>query len=193
MRLGKILLITGNPGKAEELRLLLPGASLEHRPLDLVEIQSLLPQEIGHAKALEALSKLSEEDHTTYDAVLTDDTSLSFDALGGFPGSLIKYCLDALGTDGLVALLSGKSNTAKAGCCLSLGLTATGEVVQFEGILEGRIQASSGTSGFGWDPIFYPEGYDQSFAGMGTPQKQAISHRSLAAADLLKWLGEPGS
>jgi len=190
MKLGKILLITGNPGKAQEL-CSASGLSLDHRGIDLVEIQSLSALEIGHHKALEALSKLSDADRSTYDAVLTDDTSLAFKALNGFPGSLIKYCLEALGTEGLVRLVEGQAKIATASCCLSLGLTATNEVVQFEGRLQGSLKQPAGTEGFGWDPIFFPIGSSQSFAQMSAEAKQQISHRALAVQKLVDWLEQP--
>jgi len=191
MRLGRILLITGNPGKALEFQSLLPGVQLDHRSIDLIEIQSLSVQEVGHHKTIEALSKLSAADTQAYDAVLTDDTSLSFDAFdGGFPGSLIKFCLDALGLDGLVKLTEGKVSTALARCCLSLGLTQSKEVIQFEGQVQGKILPAQGTTGFGWDPIFYPNGSDLSYGQMSAAQKDSTSHRFQAAKQLTAWLNQ---
>lgn len=185
----RLLLITGNPGKAREFGSLLPGLEVEHRALELLEIQSLSSQEVGKHKAQEALSRLSPQDKSRYDAVLTDDSSLSFTALNGFPGALVKYCLEALGPEGLAGLLAQREKDALAVCCLSLGLTQTGEVVQFVGQVPGTVQAPQGSEGFGWDGIFYPQGWALSYAQLSKEQKNSISHRGAAVKQMLRWLG----
>ncbi|OGG98946.1 MAG: hypothetical protein A2600_06105 [Candidatus Lambdaproteobacteria bacterium RIFOXYD1_FULL_56_27] len=186
----RLLLITGNPGKAREFASLMPGLTVEHKALELLELQSLSAQEVGRHKALEALSQLPDREKVRYDAVLTDDSSLSFTALNGFPGALVKFCLDALGPEGLAGLLDQKDRSAVAECCLSLSLTQTGEVIQFIGKVPGTIQAPQGREGFGWDGIFYPQGSDLSYAQLSQEQKNSISHRSVAVKQLLRWLGQ---
>ncbi|OGG93538.1 MAG: hypothetical protein A2508_08385 [Candidatus Lambdaproteobacteria bacterium RIFOXYD12_FULL_49_8] len=189
MKPKRLLLITGNRGKAAEFQSLLGGLELAHKRIDLIEIQSLDAQEIGLHKAKEALSQLNEQEKLRYDAVLTDDTSLRFLSLGGFPGALVKPCLDALGPAGLANLLIDKSKEAEALCLLSLGLVKTGEVLQFEGLVPGQIGPPQGDQGFGWDAIFYPQGQNLSYAQLSSDQKNQISHRTLAVKALQAWLG----
>ena len=172
MRLKRLLLITGNAGKAKEFEALLAGLELAHQKIDLLEIQSISAQEIGHHKAQQALGLLSPAQQKSFDAVLTDDTSLCFTALGGFPGALVKYCLEALAPTGLARLVEDKAPQADAICQLSLGLVASGEVLQFQGKVAGRIGPPQGDQGFGWDSIFFPDGQDLSYAQMSKEQKK---------------------
>ena len=66
-----------------------------------------------------------------------------------------------------------------------------GEEILLEGICKGRIaSARRGSRGFGYDPVFIPDGYEQTFAELGDEIKNRISHRALATAKLVEWLGE---
>ncbi|MDT8446139.1 MAG: non-canonical purine NTP pyrophosphatase [bacterium] len=191
MKPRRILLITSNPGKAAEFSALLPGLELGHAALDLIEIQSLSAREIGRHKALEALGQLKPDLARRFDAVLTDDTSLAFNTFGGFPGPLVKYCLDALGPAGLADLVAEREDrSAQALCQLSLAVIATGEVFSFEGVVAGKIGAPQGSEGFGWDPIFFPEeAAGKSYAQLSADEKNQISHRRRAVEALREWLG----
>ncbi|MBT6612673.1 MAG: hypothetical protein HOB38_11240, partial [Deltaproteobacteria bacterium] len=119
MKIKRIVVITGNAGKMEEIKTLIGLEAIEfgYQSLDLPEIQSLDIREIGQFKTKMALthSRLIE----SYDAVLTDDTALSSDALHGLPGPLIKWFLDRLGQDGLVELIKGKEDGASVSCLIS--------------------------------------------------------------------------
>ena len=90
--------------------------------------------------------------------------------------------------DLLLKNLSGKKNR-KASFRTVVTLILEGEVKQFEGVIKGEItEAISGQQGFGYDPIFIPEGYNKTFAEMTLAEKNTISHRALAIQKLVSFL-----
>jgi len=134
--------------------------------------------------------------------VLADDSGLEVDALGGAPGvhSARFAAADAPGTANspdaannakLLRLLAGipaEKRAARFRCVLALA-TLDKPTRHFEGVCEGRIAfAASGTGGFGYDPLFVPEGCTQSFADLGEEVKNKISHRARALALLRRFL-----
>ena len=135
------------------------------------------------------------------DFVLADDSGLAVDALGGAPG---VHSARYAGGDGnstdeannakllrALAGVPGDNRGAQFQCVLALAaLGQAGEVRTFEGTCRGRIsQANSGQGGFGYDPLFIPDGHDLSFAELGREVKNAISHRARALAKLAEYLG----
>jgi inosine triphosphate pyrophosphatase len=122
-------------------------------------------------------------------AVMTEDTSLGFAALGGLPGVYIKWFLDRLGHEGLNRLLVGwddKGATAQCIFAFSAGPGAPPRL--FHGAVPGRIVPARGPKAFGWDPIFQPDGHELTFAEMDKDVKNAMSHRSLALRALQDFL-----
>lgn len=121
-----------------------------------------------------------------------DDSGLEIDALNGEPG---VYSARYSGSrdmekniDLVLEKLQGQENR-RARFKTVISLFLDGEQHFFEGTVEGRIIASrTGTEGFGYDPIFIPEGYDQTFAEMSLEEKNKISHRSQAVAKLVGFL-----
>ncbi len=133
------------------------------------------------------------------DWALADDSGLAVDALGGAPGVYsARYAganaVDSENVDRLLAELSGVPDALRGAqfvCVLCLVNTA-GEERYFEGTCAGWIlHAAEGASGFGYDPVFRPEGYERSFAVLGEPVKNAVSHRARAAVALRNWLLAP--
>lgn len=122
-----------------------------------------------------------------------DDTGLEVEALGGAPGvHSARYATDghdfAANNRLLLRNLEGAANRRarfRTVICLILG----GEEHFFEGIVEGRIaEHESGTEGFGYDPLFVPDGSDRSFARMNAEEKNALSHRGRAVRRLADYL-----
>ena len=122
-----------------------------------------------------------------------DDTGLEVEALGGAPGvHSARYASDghdfAANNRLLLRNLEGAANRRarfRTVICLILG----GEEHFFEGIVEGRIaERESGTEGFGYDPLFVPDGSDRSFARMSAEEKNALSHRGRAVRRLADYL-----
>jgi len=124
--------------------------------------------------------------------VLADDSGLEVDALGGAPGIFSARYAGPAATDAdnvtkLLAALSDSAlaqRTARFRCALCL-IDPDGRIHPFEGTCEGHISAApTGTSGFGYDPVFIPADYDQSFAELGETVKAQLSHRARAVATL---------
>jgi len=186
MKIESLLLITGNKNKAFEFKEMLNIDELRFssRELDLPEIQSMCLEEIGSYKTACALKEKIEN----YDAVLTDDTALFCDALNGLPGPLIKWFLETLDVEGLYDLVKDKKSQCTANCILSIGRVKTGEIIQFEGVVNGTIVSPRGQNGFGWDKIFLPNGYDQTYGEMEPDEKNKISHRTLALKKVKDWI-----
>ena len=123
-----------------------------------------------------------------------DDTGLEVDALGGEPGVRSARYGSAEGHDDeankrlLLKNMDGKENR-EAQFRTAIALIMGGEEHLFEGIVRGRILTSEqGDGGFGYDPLFAPEGDARSFAEMAAEEKNAISHRGRAIAKLVEWL-----
>jgi len=115
-------------------------------------------------------------------AVLTEDTSLCFNALSGLPGVYIKWFLEKCGHDGLNDMLSGfVDKTAYAQTIVAYCPYPGGKVQTFTGKTDGKIVRPRGSLDFGWDPIFEPlEGGGKTYAEMAKHEKDSISHRSRA-------------
>jgi XTP/dITP diphosphohydrolase len=130
--------------------------------------------------------------------VLSDDSGLEVDALGGAPG---VWSSSYGGEEGnhpknnarLLAEMAGKAERAARFRC-TMVLAEGGKVLaDFSGTVEGRIlEAPYGAGGFGYDPLFAPEGHEKSFAELGAAVKNALSHRGRALAKVVAWL-EGGS
>ena len=123
-----------------------------------------------------------------------DDTGLEVDALGGEPGVRSARYGSAEGHDDeankrlLLKNMDGKENR-EAQFRTAIALIMGGEEHLFEGIVRGHIlTAEQGDGGFGYDPLFAPEGDARSFAEMSAEEKNAISHRGRAIAKLVEWL-----
>ena len=171
-RLPPFVLVTGNPGKLAETRRLL-GRDVESIDVDLPEIQSLDLTEVLEAKAAEAAR------HATGSFVV-EETGLELAGLNGFPGPLVKWMLEAIGPAGIaqVGMATGSPGvTARCGL-----LFRDGErTVRVEGTTEGTlVLPPRGSHGFGWDPVFLPEGCDQTYGELSDRDKDRLGHRGRA-------------
>ncbi len=180
-RLRRILFVTSNPGKAREAAALM-GRELEAAALDLPEIQSLDFVEVAREKAREAARRLGE-------AALVEDSGLSVDAWGGFPGPLTKWLTGGTpGPAGLARMLDAFPDRRAAAVSV-LALCFEGGILVAEGRVRGTIApAPRGTSGFGWDPIFVPDGEERTWGEMSPEEKNRDSHRARAFRELRRLL-----
>lgn len=126
--------------------------------------------------------------------VLSDDSGLEVDALGGAPGVWSSsYGGDegnhALNNERLLREMEGQSDRrARFRCTMVLARGGLAEA-DFTGTVEGRIiDAPRGAAGFGYDPLFIPDGFDQTFAELGEDVKNTLSHRSRALAKVIDYL-----
>ena len=188
----KIVFATNNKHKLEEIKDIL-GKDFEIVSLAEIGCHEDIP-ETGLTLEENARQKSTYiVEHYNHDC-FADDTGLEVDVLKGEPG--VHSARYAEGTDhdseaNMRKLLSKMSNvkdrTARFRTVISLIIN--GVEHQFEGRVEGRIATEKhGTEGFGYDPIFIPEGYDKSFAELGEEVKNQISHRARAVKKLAEYL-----
>ena len=188
----KIIFATNNKHKLEEIKDIL-GKDFEIVSLAEIGCHEDIP-ETGLTLEENARQKSTYiVEHYNHDC-FADDTGLEVDALNGEPG--VHSARYAEGTDhdseaNMRKLLSKMSNvkdrTARFRTVISLIIN--GVEHQFEGRVEGRIATEKhGKEGFGYDPIFIPEGYDKSFAELGEEVKNQISHRARAVKKLAEYL-----
>lgn len=180
-------LATKNQHKILELRSLL-GPSWDLLPAPA----NVSWEETGHSFRANALIKAEALRGQLNHAVLADDSGLEVEALNGAPGIYSSRYAGAESTDAdnlrkLLRVLQGlpdEMRNARFVCVLCL-IDTKGRVHYFEGDCRGRIlQEASGKGGFGYDPIFEPEGYNASLAELGEAVKNTISHRARAFAGL---------
>lgn len=179
-----IVFVTGNKPKAREAERIL-DIPLEIKDIDLDEIQELDLEKIAIHKINQAYSLVKKP-------VIIDDVSVEVDALNGFPGPLIKWVLKSSGGNAglLLRLLKGEKNR-KAKAKLAIGFHDGKEAHVFYGEVDGNIaEEIRGENGFGWDPVFIPEGENQTFAEMDPDYKNTLSHRKRALDKLRDFIRE---
>lgn len=196
----KIVFATNNSHKLEEIRQIL-GKSIEVLSLADINCHEDIPET---APTIEGNAMMKAR--YVYDKYGTpcfaDDTGLEVEALAGAPGVYSARYAGGEGHDSeanmrkLLHELEGKENRrAQFRTVIALIEQKDGKPVAhtFEGKIEGHISDEKrGTSGFGYDPIFVPEGYEQSFAELGNEIKNKISHRARAVARLAEYLHGTG-
>ena len=182
---------SNNPNKIKEIQLLLPKeiTILSLEDIDcLEEIPETAPTIEGNA-ILKANYVTEKYGYSCF----ADDTGLEVEALNGEPGVYsARYAGEQKNADAnmnkLLTNLADKENRKaqfKTVICLNLN----GNQHVFEGIIKGEIiNEKRGSEGFGYDPIFIPNGYDKTFAEMPIAEKSKISHRGLAVEKLVAFL-----
>lgn len=145
--------ITGNQHKADYLAKLL-GIQLEHRKIELDEIQSVSLDEI-------VIHKVKQAYAIAGCPVLVEDVSLGFNALNGLPGPFIKFFVESEnGLEKLCRMLDGFDDRRARGECI-FGYYDGERLELLRGTIDGKISMHpKGEAGFGWDKIFCPDGYD---------------------------------
>lgn len=187
----KIVFATNNAHKLSEVGAVL-GEGYQLVTLREVGITEDIP-ETGQTLDENASQKARYVWERTGLDCFADDTGLEVEALGGAPGvRSARYATDghdfAANNRKLLAELEGVSNR-RARFRTVISLIEGGVERQVEGIVEGVIaESESGNEGFGYDPLFIPDGYDRTFADMSAEEKNAISHRARAVANLVKLL-----
>lgn len=187
----KICLATNNQGKAKELREMLGEA------FDIVTLQDIgCTEDIAEtADTFQGNSLIKAQhifDNYNIDCI-ADDSGLEVAALNGAPGVFsARYAGEhgnhAKNMDKLLKTLEGNANR-KAQFRTVVTYIENGKPVQFEGTVKGKITTEkAGEGGFGYDPIFMPDGFDRTFAQMTSEEKNPISHRGKAIKALFRYL-----
>ena len=199
----KIVFATNNKNKLSEIRDIL-GSDFEIVSLQDIGCHADIP-ETGSTLEENAMQKARYIYDNYNMSVFADDTGLEVDALGGAPGIYSARYAGGEGHDSeanMTKLLGelGENNNRKARfrTAIALILKEDGNgnitVKLFEGIVRGEIiKKRRGGEGFGYDPIFQPEGYDRTFAELGPDVKNKISHRARAVARLVEYLRKSGT
>ena len=193
----RIVFATNNAHKLSEIRQIL-GHRIEVLSLSDIGCHADIPETADtlEGNALQKAEYVVDHYHIS---CFADDTGLEVDALGGAPGIYsARYAGEGHDSEANMSKLLGElgeNNNRKARFRTVIALiTLDGdhrEVNTFEGIVEGQItRERHGGEGFGYDPIFQPDGYDQTFAQLGMEIKNHISHRARATEKLARFLSE---
>ncbi len=189
----RLIFATNNRHKLTEVAQIL-GSELELVTLAECGITEEIPETSPTIEG-NALQKARYVWERTHQNCFADDTGLEVEALGGAPGvRSARYATDGHDFDANVTLLlrnlEGVENRA-ARFRTVIALIIEGKEYLFEGIVNGRIIAErKGSEGFGYDPVFVPEGEALTFAEMSAEAKNAISHRGRAVAKLAEYLAQ---
>lgn len=196
----RIVFATNNAHKLEEIRAIL-GHSHDILSLNDIQCHADIPETADtlEGNALQKARYVWDHYHLS---VFADDTGLEVDALGGAPGVYSARYAGGAGHDSeanmakLLREMHGHTDrTARFRTVIALILADGSDKGfsehLFEGKVEGRIATErQGSEGFGYDPLFVPDGYGESFAQLGTAVKNCISHRARAVARLTDFLGK---
>ena len=186
-----IVFATNNAHKLEEVRAIISG-KIRIVSLSDIGCTEELPEtsDTLEGNALQKASYVKE--HFGYDC-FADDTGLEVEALNGEPGvRSARYAGDEHDSNAniekLLSKLAGQPNR-KARFRTVIALIMNGKTEFFEGRINGQIiDGRRGNTGFGYDPVFIPDGYSQTFAELGADEKNKISHRAIAARKLALWV-----
>ena len=193
----RLVLATGNEGKKKEIKHL-----LRHLDLDILSLKDFdeIPPIDEDQPTLEGNAE--KKARVIYELLgiptLADDTGLEVDALEGRPG---VYSARYAGEDGnavanralLLNELAGQQNRS-ARFRTVLAFLKEGDMYRFDGICEGEITIEEhGSGGFGYDPVFLPEGHSLTFAEMSISEKNEISHRGRALQKFVQFLSDQDS
>lgn len=190
-----VVVATRNAHKVGEIRAILS----DYEVCDLSVIANPpVVEETGTTFLENATLKALAISRLTGDLVLSDDSGLEVDFLGGDPGVYSSRYAGEEGNDTLNnrKLLKEMDGVASRGARFRCAIVlARGGVVlaDFSGTVEGTIRESlRGSGGFGYDPLFVPEGYQKSFAELGEEVKNSLSHRARALDEVAAWLARRG-
>ena len=188
----RLVFATNNAHKLEEIRAIL-GNSIEILSLADIHCHADIPETADTLEGNARQKSRYVHEHYGLDC-FADDTGLEVESLGGAPGVYSARYADGQGHDSqanMNKLLKEmeEKNDRKAQFRTIISLIEKGEERQFEGIVKGQItREKRGESGFGYDPIFQPDGYETTFAELGSDIKNRISHRARAVAALCDYL-----
>ena len=182
--LADLVFVTSSDDKHREAQAIL-GLPLRRARLDLAEPQGLDVVAVARAKARAAHARLGHP-------VLVEDTALELAALGGFPGPLVRWLLEAAGAPAIARIVDSYPDRGARARCAALVWDGVREwlgVGEVRGVI---VEGPRGTGGFGWDVVFAPEwGGGRTYAELAPEEKNARSHRALALHALRAQLQMP--
>ena len=194
-KIKEVVIGTNNGGKYKEICCLLPNKVKKHSPK---EFDILTPEETGKSFEENSLIKASYFSKKTNLVCLSDDSGLEIDLIKGKPGIYSSRWSEKKGNFNLAIKKIFEEmnnikkdwkndNAAKFICCMTL-FWPNGKSYSSKGIIKGKISTTKkGKNGFGYDPIFTPDGYNQTFGEMESKLKMSIDHRFKAFLKIKKF------
>lgn len=183
MALPGLVFVTSSTDKHREAEQIL-GVPLQRADLDIAEPQGLDVVTVAREKARAAQRLLGCP-------VLVEDTSLELSALGGFPGPLVRWLLQATGPGAIARILDPFTDRTARARCAALVWDGRREWLGLGEVQGTIVSGVRGTGGFGWDVVFAPEwGGGRTYAELSPEEKNARSHRALALRALREKLDE---
>ncbi len=187
----QLLIASQNDNKIQEIRAIFPQWKIEGISTDLFPGEL---KEEGETLEQNAIQKMRQVFAKTRLNCFADDTGLEVEALNGEPGVDSAYYAGNRNSQANMDLLLknlGSYSNRSAQFRTVIALNWKGEEHLFEGVCKGTIaEEKMGNDGFGYDPIFIPEGEDKSFAQMSMEEKNALSHRARAIKKLNEFLSK---
>jgi XTP/dITP diphosphohydrolase len=182
-----LLFVTSNPNKALEVRKILDknGISFQHNDTAYKEIQSSSLKTI----ATESARCLYERLKTP---LFVEDSGLFIETLGGFPGPYSSYVYKTIGNSGVLKLMSAVTDRTSRFESVVAYAENDNDIHLFSGIVLGRIADKKRGKGWGFDPIFIPRNFNETYAEMGIESKQRVSHRYVAFTKFSNWFKTRG-
>ena len=178
----KLVLVTQNKHKLREIRPLFEefGIGFETTSIEKWEVRSNDVETVALEAAKYAYAELQRP-------LVVDDTGLYIEALEGFPMAYPAFVLETIGRKGILRLMDGVVDRS-AMFVSAVGFCDGTTMRAFKGVMEGTIGYEElGEEGFGYDPIFIPEGYTKTYAQLTFSEKITISHRTRAFRAFLEW------
>jgi XTP/dITP diphosphohydrolase len=182
MSKAELVVVSQNKNKLAEISPLFREHNVEFETssLEKQEVRSDEVQIVARSAAEHAFRILKRP-------VVTDDTGLYIDALNGFPRAYPSFVLDTIGKEGVLKLMDGVSD--RSAKFITAAAFCDGRITRaFVGEMQGSIASeAAGSGGFGYDPIFIPEGHSKTYAQLSFDEKVAISHRTRSFRAFLVW------
>ncbi len=178
----RLVLVTQNQHKLKELTPLFKKYKVEFdtTTVEKYEIRSESIEEIAKEAAKVAYETLQKP-------VVVDDTGFFVDELNGFPGSYAGIVHKSIGYEGILKLMTDKEKRTST-FETAVGYYDGQDLESFVGSMSGTVaREPTGTIGFGYDPIFVPNGFAKTYAELTFEEKVSISHRTMAFEEFLKW------
>lgn len=186
---GKLTFVTSNKGKLKEAkeRFLSLGIEIVGELMNYPEVQADTLEEVARTSARWLKARVEAP-------FILDDSGLFIRALDGFPGVYSSYAYRTIGVRGILKLMEGRSVRGAVFRTMVAYTDERNVVKVFKGEVKGEIvEELKGSFGFGYDPIFRPEGHEKTFGEMETVEKNEVSHRAMAFDGLCDYLKESSS
>ena len=193
----RLVFASNNAHKLDEVRRIMPS-NIEVLSLSDIGFEAEIEEtgttleENSAIKAEAVYQWILDHGHCSLDGVFADDTGLEIDALGGKPGVYTARWAGEPAANRKKALseLQGKTDRGAQFRTVITLIKVNGEQLAVSGIVRGRIaEEEYGNGGFGYDPVFIPEGYDKTFGELPAEIKNSISHRARALQALVRVIG----